>query len=338
MAEKKRGAQSVLLERRPRLLSFASMAGPKEAEGPLAGTFDETFSDDTLGEKSWERGEARMLEHTVDLALSKAGLETRDVDVFLGGDLLNQIVTSSYTARQLGVPFLGIYGACSTMAESLLLGGLLVDGGYADRVVCATSSHFATAERQYRFPLELGNQRTPTAQWTVTGAGATILGLGDAPVCLTSATIGRVVDLQQTDINNMGAAMAPAAADTLLAHLRDLHRSVQDYDLIVTGDLGHIGYDLMCLLCEKAGVHLDGRYIDCGCEIFSPEQDVHAGGSGCGCSACCLNGWLLHRLLDGEIRRLLFLATGALMSTTTSQQGESIPAVAHAVTLEVTQA
>ena len=224
------------------------------------------------------------------------------------------------------------------MAESLLLGALLVDGGYADRVVCATCSHFATAERQYRFPLELGNQRTPTAQWTVTGAGATLLGRGEAkglPLRLTAATIGRVVDKQQTDINNMGAAMAPAAADTLLAHLGDLHRSVQDYDLIVTGDLGCVGYDLMCLLCEQKGVSLDGRYIDCGCEVFSPEQDVHAGGSGCGCSACCLNGWLFGRMLSGEIRRLLFLATGALMSTTTSQQGESIPAIAHAVTLEV---
>lgn len=338
MAEKKRGAQSVLLQNRPRVLSFASMAGPKEAEGPLAGTFDETFEDDTLGEKSWERGEAKMLEHTVDLALSKARVYADAVDAFLGGDLLNQIVSASYTARQLGAPFLGLYGACSTMAESLLLGALLVDGGYADRVVCATCSHFATAERQYRFPLELGNQRTPTAQWTVTGAGATLLGRGEAkglPLRLTAATIGRVVDRQQTDINNMGAAMAPAAADTLLAHLRDLHRSVQDYDLIVTGDLGCVGYDLMCLLCEQKGVSLDGRYIDCGCEVFSPEQDAHAGGSGCGCSACCLNGWLFGRMLSGEIRRLLFLATGALMSTTTSQQGESIPAIAHAVTLEV---
>ena len=187
MAEKKRGAQSVLLQNRPRVLSFASMAGPKEAEGPLAGTFDETFTDDTLGEKSWERGEAKMLEHTVDLALSKARVYADAVDAFLGGDLLNQIVSASYTARQLGAPFLGLYGACSTMAESLLLGALLVDGGYADRVVCATCSHFATAERQYRFPLELGNQRTPTAQWTVTGAGATLLGRGEAKATCTAA-------------------------------------------------------------------------------------------------------------------------------------------------------
>ena len=333
---KKRGAHSYVLPSRPRIRSYASIAGQKEASGPLGQTFDETFTDDTLGQKSWERAEAKMLERAADLALSKAKVYADGVDVFLGGDLLNQIVSSGYTARQLGIPFLGLYGACSTMAESLLLGAMLIDGGFADTALCATCSHFSTAERQYRFPLELGNQRTPTAQWTVTGAGATLLGReGPLPLCIESVTIGSVWDLKQTDANNMGAAMAPAAMQTLKSHLDDLHRIPEDYDLIVTGDLGRVGYDLMKLLCRKEGIELDQRYIDCGCEIFDVSQDVHSGGSGCGCSAVSLNGWLLGRMLKGEIRKMLFLATGALMSPTMSQQGESIPGVAHAVSLEV---
>ncbi len=334
---KKRGAHSNVLPSRPRIRSYASIAGQKEASGPLGHTFDETFADDTLGQKSWERAEAKMLERAADLALSKAKVYADGVDVFLGGDLLNQIVSSGYTARQLGIPFLGLYGACSTMAESLLLGAMLIDGGFADTALCATCSHFSTAERQYRFPLELGNQRTPTAQWTVTGAGATLLGReSPLPLCIESVTIGSVWDLKQTDANNMGAAMAPAAMQTLKSHLDDLHRIPEDYDLIVTGDLGRVGYDLMKLLCRKEGIELDQRYIDCGCEIFDVSQDVHSGGSGCGCSAVSLNGWLLGRMLKGEIRKMLFLATGALMSPTMSQQGESIPGVAHAVSLEVT--
>ena len=333
---KKRGAHSYVLPSRPRIRSYASIAGQKEASGPLGHTFDETFADDTLGQKSWERAEAKMLERAADLALSKAKVYADGVDVFLGGDLLNQIVSSGYTARQLGIPFLGLYGACSTMAESLLLGAMLIDGGFADTALCATCSHFSTAERQYRFPLELGNQRTPTAQWTVTGAGATLLGReSPLPLCIESVTIGSVWDLKQTDANNMGAAMAPATMQTLKSHLDDLHRIPEDYDLIVTGDLGRVGYDLMKLLCRKEGIELDQRYIDCGCEIFDVSQDVHSGGSGCGCSAVSLNGWLLGRMLKGEIRKMLFLATGALMSPTMSQQGESIPGVAHAVSLEV---
>ena len=335
--DKKRGAHSYILPSRPRIRSYASIAGQKEASGPLGHTFDETFTDDTLGQKSWERAEAKMLERAADLALSKAKVYADGVDVFLGGDLLNQIVSAGYTARQLGIPFLGLYGACSTMAESLLLGAMLIDGGFADTALCATCSHFSTAERQYRFPLELGNQRTPTAQWTVTGAGATLLGReSPLPLCIESVTIGSVWDLKQTDANNMGAAMAPAAMQTLKSHLNDLHRIPEDYDLIVTGDLGRVGYDLMKLLCHKEDIELDQRYIDCGCEIFDASQDVHSGGSGCGCSAVSLNGWLLGRMLKGEIRKMLFMATGALMSPTMSQQGESIPGVAHAVSLEVT--
>ena len=333
---KKRGKQSYVLESRPRVAAWASMAGPKEAAGPLGRTFDETFTDDTLGQDSWERAEARMLEHAVDMALSKARVFADGVDVFLGGDLLNQIVSAGYAARQLGIPFLGLYGACSTMAESLLLGSLLLDGGFADNAVCATCSHFSTAERQYRYPLELGNQRTPAAQWTVTGAGATFLtAAGDHPIRIEAVTIGRVWDLKQTDANNMGAAMAPAAMMTLKSHFDDLGRKPTDYDLIVTGDLGRVGKELMTILCKREGILLDDRYIDCGCEIFDETQDAHAGGSGCGCSAVCLNGWLYGRMMKGEIRRMLFMATGALMSPTMSQQGESIPGIAHAVALEV---
>ena len=333
---KKRGKQSYVLESRPRVAAWASMAGPKEAAGPLGRTFDETFTDDTLGQDSWERAEARMLEHAVDMALSKARVFADGVDVFLGGDLLNQIVSAGYTARQLGIPFLGLYGACSTMAESLLMGSLLLDGGFADNAVCATCSHFSTAERQYRYPLELGNQRTPAAQWTVTGAGATFLtAAGDHPIRIEAVTIGRVWDLKQTDANNMGAAMAPAAMMTLKSHFDDLGRKPTDYDLIVTGDLGRVGKELMTILCKREGILLDDRYIDCGCEIFDETQDAHAGGSGCGCSAVCLNGWLYGRMMKGEIRRMLFMATGALMSPTMSQQGESIPGIAHAVALEV---
>ncbi len=336
MRENKRGKSSYVLPTKPRIAGYASVVGPKEGQGPLGHTFDERVSDDTLGKSSWEQAEKSMLARSVELAMSKSGVYADDVDALLGGDLLNQIVSTAYTARDLGMPFLGLYGACSTMAESLLLGAMMIDGGYANNVICTASSHFSTAERQYRFPLEMGAQRTPTAQRTVTGSGATLLSASSKlPLAVTSFTIGRVRDFQQTDMNNMGAAMAPAACDTLMQHFSDLQCGPQDYDRIVTGDLGCIGHTLLKELCAQKGLRLDQRYIDCGCEIFKPEQDVHAGGSGCGCSAVCLNGWLLGRMRKGEIRRMLFLATGALMSPTTSQQGESIPGIAHAVSLEV---
>ncbi len=336
MQAKRMGRQSCRLPSRPRVQAFASTAGKKEGEGPLRETFDVVVKDDTLGEKSWEKAEKRMLADTVTLCLNKAGVREEDVDLFLGGDLLNQIVSASFAARGLQIPFLGLYGACSTMAESLLLGAALLDGGFGSRAVCATCSHFSTAERQYRFPLELGNQRPPSAQWTVTGAGATLLtAKPDFPIAVESFTVGRVVDFGQTDENNMGAAMAPAAADTLLAHLKDSGRPLEYYDRIVTGDLGQVGYALMRELCEKEGLALGDRYTDCGCDIFSPEQGLLAGGSGCGCSAVTLNGHLLRMMEKGQIRRLLFMATGALLSPTTTLQGESIPGIAHAVSLEV---
>ena len=337
MAQKKLGVQTYATPTKPRIASWATIAGKKEGEGPLGSYFDRVIKDDLMGLESWEKAESRMLFDAVTLAIQKGNLQPSAMDVFFGGDLLNQIVSANYAARELAIPFLGQYGACSTMAQSLLLSSLLIDGGFVNRAIAATCSHFATAERQYRMPLELGTQRAPSAQWTVTGAGAAVVtcDILSSNIAVESVTIGRVRDLGVSDATNMGAAMAPAAADTLLAHLSDTGRSFEYYDLIVTGDLGIIGKDLTMQLCQKQNVGLDGRYIDCGCEVFSQEQDVHAGGSGCGCSAITLCGWLLSRMQRGEIRRMLFIATGALMSPTTSLQGESIPGIAHAVSLEV---
>ena len=256
----------------------------------------------------------------------------------LGGDLLNQIMAASMAARELHIPFLGLYGACSTMAESLCIASMLVDGGYARHALCTASSHFCSAERQYRFPLEYGCQRPPTAQWTVTGAGSIVLSCDENRSALcraTHVTIGRIVDMAIKDANNMGAAMAPAAADTLTRHLRDTGRTAADYDLIITGDLGRVGHDVLLALMQERGMPLDpARYIDCGLEIFSGDQDTHCGGSGCGCSAVVLGGHILRRFREGELKRVLFMATGALLSPTTNQQGDSIPGIAHAIALE----
>jgi len=331
----KTGNYTYLLENTPSVLSFGAVGSKKESEGPLGQYFDVINPDSSFGESSWEKAESKMVQISVGQALSKGNFEADQIDMAFAGDLLNQCIGSVYGLRDLGIPFVGLYGACSTMAESLLLGAMLIDGGFADTALCATCSHFSTAERQYRFPLELGNQRTPTAQWTVTGAGATLLGReSPLPLCIESVTIGSVWDLKQTDANNMGAAMAPAAMQTLKSHLDDLHRIPEDYDLIVTGDLGRVGYDLMKLLCRKEGIELDQRYIDCGCEIFDVSQDVHSGGSGCGCSAAVLNGYLLRGMREGKWNRIIFAPTGALLSPTSTMQGESIPGVCHAVILE----
>ena len=335
------GRNTVVLETRPAIVAGAALAGKKEGEGPLGGLFDAVVPDDLFGEESWEKAEQHFFFTAAQTCLNKAGLATSEVDVLLGGDLLNQIMAASIAARELGTPFLGLYGACSTMAESLCLGAMLVDGGHMRNALCAASSHFCTAERQYRFPLEYGAQRTPTAQWTVTGAGATLISSarGVKPIArCTLATIGTVTDLGIADANNMGAAMAPAAADTLRRHFQDTGRTAKDYDLIITGDLGQVGHDLLLRLAEEQGTPLDvRRYMDCGLEVFGPEQDVHAGGSGCGCSALVLNSLIWRRFLAGELKRVLFMATGALLSPTTSQQGETIPGIAHGIVLEAGQ-
>lgn len=333
MAKKKSGAQTIVFPSAPRIAGWASVVGPKEGQGPLGKTFDRVLDDDLMGQESWEKAECQMLSQAADLAMKKAGIAADGIDIMLGGDLLNQIISASFAARSLARPYLGLYGACSTMAESLLLGAMALDGEYADCALCCTCSHFSTAERQYRFPLELGNQRQPSSQWTVTGAGAAIL-QKEGPIQIVSATIGKVEDLGIKDQDNMGAAMAPAAADTLLRFFADTGMRPQDVDLIVSGDLGMVGQTLTRQLCLQQGLSLDERYIDCGSCIFAPDQDAHSGGSGCGCSASVLNGWLLGRMMDGEIRRMLFMATGALLSPTTVLQGETIPGIAHAVLLE----
>ena len=336
---KRIGMRTVALSNKPGILSWASVAGQKEKAGPYGEKFDFVIPDELNGQKSFEAAERSMLEMAVAYCAERAACTLDEIQMLLAGDLLNQIVSAGFAARNLGIPFYGLYGACSTMSESLSIGAMLADGGFVDRLICATCSHFCTAERQYRAPLELGNQRTPTAQWTVTGSGAVMVAGGTlarrANVVLTHATCGKVLDLGITDQNNMGAAMAPAAADTIAAHMKDMGRSVRDYDLIVTGDLGLLGRKLLLELLEEKGISVQAeRFFDCGCEVFSPEQDTHCGGSGCGCAASMLCAHTLPEIASGRLRRVLFLATGALLSPTTSMQGESIPGVAHAVVLE----
>lgn len=329
-----RGRRSIVFPQPPAILAYASVAGKKEAQGPLRTSFDLTSDDTSFGQKTWEKAETQMQKQALRIALNKAKLEESALDAAFLGDLLNQCIGSTFSLRNSEVPAFGLYGACSTMAESLLLAGMAVSGGFCRRALAMTSSHFASSERQYRFPLGYGGQRTPTAQWTVTGAGAVILGVEGAGPFLRNATIGTIVDAGIKDANNMGAAMAPAAFETLRAHFDDLHRAPEDYDLIVTGDLGKLGSELVRELFSREGVRLKERYQDCGVLIFDTEkQDVHCGGSGCGCSASVLCGYLLNKLRSGEIKNLLFCGTGALLSPLSTQQGESIPAVCHAVAI-----
>ncbi len=338
MQEKRLGTQTVLLPSRPRIITGAALGGKKEKEGPLGSLFDQIIEDDTFGEESWEKAESHLFFATVKKCLDKAGAIEKSIDFLLGGDLLNQIMAASMAARELGIPFLGLYGACSTMAESLCIGSMLMDGGFAHQIICGASSHFCTAERQYRFPLEYGSQRCPTSQWTVTGAGATLL--SDDPnkkaiAHITHVTVGKLVDMGVSDANNMGAAMAPAAASTLAAHFQDTGRTAQDYDMVVSGDLGRVGHDILLELMEKKGIPLNfDKYMDCGLQVYDANQDVHAGGSGCGCAASVLNTLLFNKLSSGTFHRILFMATGALLSPTSNQQGETIPGVAHALAIE----
>ena len=334
MESNHRGRRSIVFPQPPAILAYASVAGKKEAQGPLRTSFDLTSDDTSFGQKTWEKAETQMQKQALRIALNKAKLEESALDAAFLGDLLNQCIGSTFSLRNSEVPAFGLYGACSTMAESLLLAGMAVSGGFCRRALAMTSSHFASSERQYRFPLGYGGQRTPTAQWTVTGAGAVILGVEGAGPFLRNATIGTIVDAGIKDANNMGAAMAPAAFETLRAHFDDLRRAPEDYDLIVTGDLGKLGSELVRELFSREGVRLKERYQDCGVLIFDTEkQDVHCGGSGCGCSASVLCGYLLNKLRSGEIKNLLFCGTGALLSPLSTQQGESIPAVCHAVAI-----
>ena len=336
---KQAGSATLLFENRPYVLSAASMAGKAEEKGPYGHTFDEIMGDDRLGEKTFEQGERKMLLKTLHRAMARVGLPMEEAGCLLAGDLLNQIVTASYAARELAIPYLGLYGACSTMTEALLLGATLVDGSYQDRALCAACSHFSTAERQYRFPLEMGTTAPPHSQRTVTGAGAVLLGASPLPhtgfrhVRLEAATLGRVRDLGITDANNMGAAMAPAAYDTIARHLEDRGMKEKDFDWIVTGDLGDFGSRMLRELADEGGMDLEDRHMDCGSIIFSPQQGYHCGGSGCGCSAVMLAGHVLPQIERGAVKRVLFLSTGALMSPLSACQGESIPGIAHAISL-----
>lgn len=334
MAKLKQGKQSFLLPGKPVISAWAAVAGKKEAEGPLGHLFDVSKSDSYFGEKTWEQAEKKMQQLALNTLAKKAGIKQTDFELVFSGDLLNQCIGSSFPLRNTGIPHLGLYGACSTMAESLLLASMAVEGGFADKVVAMTSSHFASSERQYRFPLGYGGQRTPTAQWTVTGSGAALVcSQGNGPR-LEGATIGTVTDLGIKDANNMGAAMAPAALATIKAHFDDFHSSDTDYDLIVTGDLGQVGKEALLALARKDGINLGGKLADCGTLVFDlQQQDVHAGGSGCGCSAITLCSMLLHQLNTGKLKKILFCGTGALLSPTSTQQGLPIPGVCHAVVI-----
>ena len=330
---KRLGRRTIAFDRPVYISAHAAIVGQKEGEGPLQGTFDKVSGDAHFGQKTWELAEAAMQRDAIQTAAAKAGLELADLDLILAGDLLNQCIASSFAVRGQDVPFLGLYGACSTMAEGLVLAAMTLDGGFGAWAAAVASSHFCSAERQYRTPLEYGGQRTPTAQWTVTGAGAAVLSReGNGPY-VTHATIGKVVDKGIKDANNMGAAMAPAAYSTLTAHFADTGRRPADYDLIVTGDLGELGRSIVLDLFRADGVELD-NYNDCGVMIFDlPAQDVHCGGSGCGCSAVVLNGHLLRGMAEGRWKSILFCGTGALLSPTSSLQGESIPGICHAVAI-----
>lgn len=334
MRNNRLGESTIVFRNKPRIVSTYAIVGEKEGKGPFKNYFDEILKDDLCGQKSYEFAEREILEKTILGAIKKKNFDLKDIDFIIGGDLLNQIISSSFSARHFEKPFIGLYGACSTMSESLAIGATLIDGGYAKKAVCATVSHFSTAERQYRYPLELGNQRSPVSQWTVTGAGATILSNEGGRNYISMATFGKVTDYGITDANNMGAAMAPAAQNSLLEHFKDTKRTPDDYDLIVTGDLGKLGSEIFRDLMEHNGYKLGANYCDCGQMIFSRDQKTFQGGSGAGCSASILNSYILRQMDNGVYKRVLFMATGALLSTLSTQQGESIPCIAHAIVIE----
>lgn len=318
----------------PSIISSAAIGGKKESEGPLGDYFDKINDDPYMSADTFEKGESQLQKQAIIHALQKTQLTENDIDVMFGGDLLNQCVGTTYGIRDFEIPFLGIYGACSTMAEGLLLSSLFVDGGYSKKALAVTSSHFCTAERQYRFPLNYGGQRTPTSQWTATASGALIVSEKSEPPYIRAVTVGKIVDMGVTDANNMGAAMAPAAFDTLSQFFKDTGKKPEDFDAVVTGDLGKVGSRILCELFERENVNIRDNHKDCGMMLYSFEtQDVHAGGSGCGCAGSVLCGYFLPQLRSGSIRNILFAATGALMSPTVNQQGESIPGISHAVWL-----
>lgn len=335
MVNNRIGKQSFKLPKPAIITAWANIAGKKESEGPLASYIDTISQDAYFGQKTWEQGERKMQQTLLHSLARKAQITTKDFGLVLSGDLLNQCIGSSFSLRNMNIPHLGLYGACSTMAESLLIGSMVVGGGFSDKVVTMTSSHFPSSERQYRFPLNYGGQRPPTSQWTVTGAGAALLCQEGSGPRITGCTIGTVTDLGIKDANNMGAAMAPAAFSTICTHFQDFAIDADYYDCIITGDLGQIGKNILIKLFSENNIPVGGKITDCGTLIFdSTKQDVHAGGSGCGCSAVTLCGYLLNQLNSRKMKRILFCGTGALLSPTSTQQGMPISGVCHAVAIE----
>lgn len=331
---KRIGKYTILMQNHPTIKGFAATCGKKESEGPLGKQFDKIFEDTTLEESSWEKAESRLQTETVKILLKKCNMETSDINYIFAGDLLNQCMSSAFGLRSLDIPFLGQFGACSTMAQSLFLAATSIEAGIADYSIAVTSSHYCSSERQFRFPLQYGGQRTPTAQWTVTGSGAVLVSQEEKGPKIKYCTIGRITDLGIKDPNNMGAAMAPSAAKTILSFFEDTKTSPEEYDLILTGDLGEVGSSLLKQLLKKEGIELKENYNDCGLMIYYKEkQDVHAGGSGCGCSASILCSHILNKVKEKELKNILFIATGALMSPTSAQQGETIPGVAHLINI-----
>ena len=332
----KLGKQTIKFNNPPTILNTACIVGPKESEGPLAKYFDQCLEDEFWGEKSWEKAESKIIKETVNLAISKSEISSSNIDYCFAGDLLNQCISSSFGLKDLNIPFLGIFGACSTYVEGLIMSSIFVESGAGNNCLCAASSHFCSAEKQFRFPLELGNQRPPSSQWTVTGAGSAIISKNGVGPYVTHATIGKIVDMGIKDANNMGAAMATAALDTIITHFKDTGRKPSYYDAIITGDLGHIGKEIVIDLAEKQGYNIKSNYNDCGVLIFDKDsQDTHSGGSGCACCGTVFSGYLFQQLKTKKFKKILLVATGALTNATSSQQGESIPGIAHAVSIEV---
>lgn len=332
------GKQTIKLENTPKLLNTSSIVGPKEMQGPLAMYFDAHTDDIFFGEKSFEKAESKLMKTCIDNLLAKVSTDYTHIDYIFAGDLLNQCISSGYCIRDLKIPFFGLYGACSTFCESLMLASLFVEAGFGTKVLAATSSHFCSAERQFRMPLEHGNQKSPTAQCTVTASGSAIVvpkDVGTQGPLITHITPGKIIDMGITDMTNMGAAMAPAAFNTIMTHLQDTQRSANYYDIIATGDLGVLGSEILVDLFNKEGIDLNGIHADCGALIYNHDkQDTHCGGSGCGCMASVFSGYFFDQLKSKKINKILIVATGALMSPLSIQQGESIPGIAHAVAIE----
>lgn len=318
----------------PKIIGASSISGPKESFGCLSKYIAIKLKDDMAGEDTFEKAESRMLYSVIKSSIQNANLQEKQIDTIIAGDLLNQIVASTFAVRNFKTGYLGVYNACASFTEAMILGSILIDGRYQNNVICATSSHFSSAERQYRYPLELGSTRPPQAQWTVTGGGSSVLSLfGNGPR-ITSATIGKIVDLGITDANNMGAAMAPAAMDTIITHLTESGDKIEDFDLIITGDLGVLGSRIVKDLAWEKGFDISKQHVDCGEMVYDIHEEEYQGGSGAGCSSMVFNSYFYNKLKSKKIKKIMFLSTGALLSSLTTQQGESIPGVAHAIVVE----